>query len=127
VRIGGASLVEVVVHDVRGRGARPGQLDVRTTDGTPRPRQATLSRVRVVLIGEFGGVPPDMVRYALERTKDLPKSLTLEGQLEHDEGAGRDASKPRLTAIDPDALSPRAGRVAVVDTCLGHGVRTAPR
>jgi hypothetical protein len=75
---------------------------------------AAPGRVRVLLLGEFGGVTREIVRYIIGATKELPPALVLEAQEAHP------SSKLRALLEHAPDLRPFAEqRYAALASCLG--------
>jgi hypothetical protein len=68
--------------------------------------------VRVLLLGDFGGISREIVRYILRRTDELPAPLTLEGQLAHND--------PKLVRLmnDSDMRKEAETRYEALARCL---------
>ena len=68
--------------------------------------------VRLLLMGEYGGVVGEMVRYILEPARPLHESLTLAGQI------ARDDSRLRILLSIPDVRAQAEARYADLERCL---------
>lgn len=75
-------------------------------------KMADPENVRVILVGEYGGIAREMIRYILRPKSSLPDALTFEGQLAHK------GQKVELLMANRELRALASRRYAALARCL---------